>query len=81
MPAGVFLLGDEEAKGIKSRVRRLIALAAIDHRPDSRYDGFKNLLVWVPASMLLTTLVMSATSTFLLSRVHYLIEHAVFALR
>ena len=27
MPAGVFLLGDEEAKGIKSRVKRLIALA------------------------------------------------------
>ena len=81
MPAGVFLLGDEETKGIKSRVRRLIALAATECQPGSRYDVFKNLLVWVPASMLFTTLLFTATSPFLLSRVHYLIEHAVFALR
>jgi Zn-dependent protease with chaperone function len=81
MPAGVFLLGDEETKGIKSRVRRLIALAASDYRPGSRHDAFQNLLFWAPASMLLATLVVSATSPFLLSRVHYLIEHAVFALR
>lgn len=81
MPAGVFLLGDDETKGIKSRVRRLIALAATDCRPGSRYDVFKSLLVWVPASMLLTMLAVTATSPILLSRVHYLIEHAVFALR
>jgi len=81
MPAGVFLLGDEETKGIKSRVGRLIALAASECRPGSHYDVFKNLLVWAPASMLLTILIVSATSPFLLSRVHYLIEHAVFALR
>ena len=81
MPAGVFLLGDEETKGIKSRVRRLIALAATECRPGARYDVFKNILVWVPASMLLATLAITATSPFLLSRVHYLIEHAVFALR
>jgi len=81
MPAGVFLLGDEETKGIKSRVRRLIALAAIERRPVSRRDGSTNLLVWVPASMLLATLLVMATSPVLLSRVHALIEHAVFALR
>jgi Zn-dependent protease with chaperone function len=81
MPAGVFLLGDEETKGIKSRVRRLIALAAIERRPVSRHDVSTNLLVWVPASMLLATLVVMATSPILLSRVHSLIEHAVFALR
>jgi Zn-dependent protease with chaperone function len=81
MPAGVFLLGDEETKGIKSRVRRLIALAATDWRLASRRDAFTNLLVWGPASMVLTTLAITATSPFLLSRVHYLIEHAVFALR
>jgi Zn-dependent protease with chaperone function len=81
MPAGVFLLGDEETKGIKSRVRRLIALAAMECRPGPRYGVFKNLLVWAPASMLFATLLFTATSPFLLSRVHYLIEHAVFALR
>jgi Zn-dependent protease with chaperone function len=81
MPAGVFLLGDEETKGIKSRVRRLIALAASEGRPANRRDASKNLLVWVPASMLLLTLLLMATSPVLLSAVHSLIEHAVFALR
>jgi Zn-dependent protease with chaperone function len=81
MPAGVFLLGDEETKGIKSRVRRLIALAAIESRPGSRYDVFKKFLVWVPAGILLAALAITATSPFLLARVHYLIEHAIFVLR
>lgn len=81
MPAGVFLLGDEETKGIKSRVRRLLALATTECRPGSRYDVFKNLLVWAPPSILLAALAITATSPFLLSRVHYLIEHAVSALR
>jgi Zn-dependent protease with chaperone function len=80
MPAGVFLLGDEETKGIKSRVRRLIALAATECRPGSRYDVFQSLLVWVPASMLLAILAITANSPFLLLRVHHLIEHVVSAL-
>ena len=81
MPAGVFLLGDEERKGIKSRVRRLIALAATECRPGLRYPALTKLFVWGPASMLLVSLVVAATNPYLLSRVHYLIEHAVFALR
>jgi Zn-dependent protease with chaperone function len=81
MPAGVFLLGDEETKGIKSRVRRLIALAATERRPVYGHDVSTNLLVWVPASLVLVTLLIMATSPVLLSSVHALIEHAVFALR
>jgi Zn-dependent protease with chaperone function len=81
MPAGVFLLGDEETKGIKSRVRRLIALAASECRQGSRYDTFTNLLVWAPSSILLATFAVAASSPVLLTRVHALIEHAVFALR
>ncbi len=81
MPAGVFLLRDEETKGIKSRVRRLIALAATECRSGSRYPALTNLFVWVPASMLFVSLAVVATNPYLLSRVHYLIEHAVFALR
>lgn len=80
MPAGVFLIGDEETKGIKSRVRRLIALAAIGCRPGSRYDIFKNLLVWAPAGLFLTILAITASSPFVLLKVHQLIEHAVSAL-
>ncbi|MDQ1707830.1 MAG: hypothetical protein QOJ88_1041 [Pyrinomonadaceae bacterium] len=81
MPAGVFLLGDEETKGIKSRVRRLLALAAADQRAGSRYDAFKKLLVWIPPAMLLASLTLSATSPMLLSRVHLVLEQVVSALR
>jgi len=79
MPAGVFLLGDEETKGIKSRVRRLIALANSE-RKGSRYDLFTRLVVWAPAAMLLIGFVVAATNPYLLTRVHHLIEQAVFAL-
>ncbi len=82
MPAGVFLLGDEgETKGIKSRVRRLIDLAAVECRQGSQHDNFTKLMIWVPAVVLPGVLLVAATNTFLLSRVHYLIEHAVFVLR
>ena len=78
MPAGVFLLGDEEeTKGIKSRVRRLIALATADRRTGSRYDVLTSLLVWGPATVLLAGFAIAATNPYLHTRVHYLIEHAV----
>jgi Zn-dependent protease with chaperone function len=79
MPAGVFLLGDDETKGIKSRVRRLIALATTE-RQGSRYDVLTSLFVWGPAIMLLVGFVSAATNPYLLTRVHHLIEHAVFVL-
>ncbi len=81
MPAGVFLLGDEETKGIKSRVRRLIALAATERRPVHRHEVSTSLSVWMPAGLVIGTLLLMATSPVLLSRVHFLIEQAVFALR
>lgn len=79
MPAGVFLLGDEETKGIKSRVRRLIALATAE-RKVSRHNVLTSLFVWGPATMILVGFVIAATNPYLLTRVHYLIEHAVSAL-
>jgi Zn-dependent protease with chaperone function len=79
MPAGIFLLGDEETKGIKSRVRRLIALATSE-RQGSRYDVLTRLVVWAPATMLLIGFVIAATNPYLLTRVHHLIEQVVFVL-
>ncbi len=82
MPAGVFLLGDEgEAKGIRSRVGRLIALATASPGVGAQQGLLANLLVWGPAGMLLVGFMIAATNPFLLSQVHYLIEHAVSALR
>jgi hypothetical protein len=80
MPAGVFLLGEEETKGVKSRVRRLIDLAATECRPGSRHHALTKLFFWGPAIMLFVSLVVVATNPYLLYRVHHLIEHAVFAL-
>ena len=81
MPAGVFLLGDEhETKGIKSRVRRLLTLATSEGRARSRYDVLTSLLVWAPVTMLLVAFVVAATNPYLLTRVHHLVEHAVFVL-
>jgi Zn-dependent protease with chaperone function len=82
MPAGVFLLGDHgEAKGIKSRVRRLIALATAERRNASRRDVLARLFVWGPASLLLVAFAIGATNPYLLSRIHYLIENVVFVLQ
>ncbi|MEO7970837.1 MAG: M48 family metalloprotease [bacterium] len=81
MPAGVFLLGDEETKGVKSRVRRLIALSSGDSRTGARFEVFKKFLVWTPPIALLAILAISATSPVLLSRVHFLLEQVVSALR
>lgn len=81
MPAGVFLLGDEETKGLKSRVRRLIALSTSDFHTGTRYEVTKKFLVWTPPIMLLAILAISATSPVLLSRVHFLLEQVVSALR
>jgi len=77
MPAGVFLLGDEETKGVKSRVRRLLTLATSERRTGPHYDVLKSLSIWVPACVLLIAFVVAATNPYLLTKVHYLIEHAV----
>ncbi len=80
MPAGVFLLGDDETKGIKSRVRRLVALTADGSRGE-RHPTLAKLLVWGPTCMLFMSLLVAATNPNFLAGVHYVIEHAVFVLR
>jgi hypothetical protein len=81
MPAGVFLLGDEETKGIKSRVGRLIALATAGTSVGSQRSLLTNLFVWGPASVLVLCFLIAATNPLMLSGVHSLIEQAVSALR
>jgi Zn-dependent protease with chaperone function len=81
MPAGVFLLGEDERSGVKSRVSRLIALSATHECVGTRYEVFKRLLVWTPPLALLTVLTLSALNPSLLARVHFLLEQVVSALR
>lgn len=79
MPAGVFLLGNEE-KGIKSRVRRLLALATADRRNASEHDVLARIVFWSPASLLLVGFVIAAAHPEVLAGVHYFIEHVVVVL-
>jgi Zn-dependent protease with chaperone function len=77
MPAGVFLLGDEEVKGIKWRVRRLLALATADRRIGSGNDFLARLIFWSPAGLLFIGFVIAASHPDVLTEVHYVIEHVV----
>ena len=81
MPAGVFLLGGEEAAGVKWRVRRLIQLAATEYRPRLQPGVEKNLLLWGTAGSLLIALAITANAPAVLFTVHSLIEHAVVLLK
>jgi hypothetical protein len=81
MPAGVFLVGDEEASGIKIRVRRLMELAAGTHSQTSGQEGFPKLLFWISIASLLSLLVVVVNAPLVFSNVHVLIEHVVFVLR
>ncbi|MGI8836036.1 MAG: M48 family metalloprotease [Pyrinomonadaceae bacterium] len=81
MPAGIFLLGDQETRGVKSRVGRLITIAATERGSIAQSDVLTNLFAWGSAGMLLIAFAMAATNPYLLSRVHYLIEHAVHAMK
>jgi Zn-dependent protease with chaperone function len=81
MPAGVFLVGDEEASGIKIRVRRLMELAACAHSQTSGQEGFPQVLVWIAIASLLSLLVVIVNAPLVFFDVHVLIEHVVFVLR
>jgi Zn-dependent protease with chaperone function len=81
MPAGVFLVGDEEAGGIKIRVRRLMDLAACAHSQTSGHEGFPKALVWISIASLVSLLIVIVNAPLVFSNVHVLIEHVVFVLR
>lgn len=81
MPAGIFLIGDKDTGGVKTRVRRLLDLAARNQsgtdqsvRP-SRFLG--------PSSLALVGLlsVLATSNSNVLETVHSMIEHFVFILR
>ena len=80
MPAGVFLFGDDDGKGIKGRVRHLLNLAAAEVRPRV-HNGLavRMMLLFVGISLIFAAIFVS-TSYPILANVHYLIEHAVAAL-
>jgi hypothetical protein len=81
MPAGVFLVGDEEASGIKTRVGRLMELAASKPGQKCRREAFPQFLIWVFSASVLSSLLIVVNAHLVFSSVHSFIEQVVFVLR
>ena len=80
MPAGVFLVGDEEASGIKVRVGRLMELAG-GCSEVSNQQLSSGLLFVILSGSLLSFVFLLLNAPVIFFRVHTLIEHAVFMLK
>lgn len=77
MPLAAFLVGSEETRGVKARVRRLIELASNGYQAHSRTDAAAGLIPWMSlGSFVLIGLTLERTPQ-LLATVHTVIEHVV----
>ncbi|HEY6118497.1 MAG TPA: M48 family metalloprotease [Pyrinomonadaceae bacterium] len=80
MPAGVFLIGDQNT-GIKWRVGRLVDLSQRCHQPEMLSSSFVSWLIWIAFITSLSALAVIFNSQTVLASVHALIEQAVSFLR
>ncbi|MEP6741767.1 MAG: M48 family metalloprotease [bacterium] len=81
MPAGVFLLGDDEAKGIRSRVGRLMDLAAPGNQTQAKAAFSARVFGWSSAATFFIVLLLLTRHPVVFAEAHSLIEQAVVALR
>jgi len=81
MPAGVYLLGDDEAKGIRGRVRRLIDLAASGNHQQASGRFQSNIFALISIALLVITLLLITGHPAVFATVHTLIEQAVALLK
>lgn len=76
MPAGAFLLGNEEQGGVRSRVRRLMQLAK-DRRDGKLNRRAFKMPMMVPIALTVAVAALAANEPHVLTSVHSLMEHAV----
>jgi hypothetical protein len=81
MPAGVFLVNDENSIGVKWRVRRLVQLAGLEDRTQFRTVFFKSVFFWLPLACFVVLMTIVASAPTVLLSVHSVIEHVVLALQ
>jgi Zn-dependent protease with chaperone function len=82
MPAGVFLVGDnDETAGLKSRVRRLVELATKDRQTQSPRSFLTNPMTWLTTITAVVLFLFLVHSQAILASVHTVIEHVVYFLR
>lgn len=72
-----FLNGDEEPQGVKSRVRRLLELSAIDSRSLASNARVVRLVPWIVLALIIVVSITIESRPQVLASVHALIEHFV----
>ncbi len=77
MPAGAFLLStQEEANGVKARVRRLMQLADRQGTRQGR-PLISRMLLWTPIAVTILVAALAANEPHVLASIHLLIEESV----
>jgi Zn-dependent protease with chaperone function len=77
VPVAAFLVGNEEDRGIKARVRRLLEIASNQQRRDQTFLRYRLLLPLALLVMPVATVVVHHTNSEILTSLHLLIEHTV----
>ena len=77
MPVSAFLVGGEETRGVKARVRRLVELASSDKRLLDSSAPLVRLMPWIFLSLLVVVGVTIESRPQVLAAVHSAVEHVV----
>jgi len=80
MPSSAFLVGAEEARGVKTRVRRLLELSASDPSLLGSRAPIFRVLPWLILILVVAVGLTIETRPHVLAAVHSLIEHVVVVL-
>lgn len=72
-----FLSGDEEAQGVKARVRRLLELAALDSKSQVSNAPAVRLMLWALLGLIIVASITIESRPQVLATVHSFIEHFV----
>lgn len=77
IPVAAFLVGNEESRGIKARVRRLLEIASTDHLGPAPNRPIPRLMPWMSLGLLALAGLIHQTTPEVLASLHSLIEHTV----
>lgn len=77
MPVAAFLVGNEESRGVKARVGRLLEIASTGERRRVGTSTPTNILSVTSLSLVFVFAVLAASNSQILVTVHSLIEHVV----
>ena len=77
VPVAAFLVGNEEDRGIKERVKRLLEIASNQDRRAQTFLRYRILLPFALLVVPVATVVVHQTNSEILASLHLLIEHTV----